>query len=888
MGMTAQDQDKLAADCAAFADLTGQALAWIEDPDNAELVGAETKSLVQMMRRGARRARRLAHAARTRMSVSVFGPSQAGKSFLVSVLARPETGPLIADFDHPDGKLDYIREINPEGEGESTGLVTRFTMDHAPVPEGFPVRLNLLSEADIVRTLLNSFFMDGDRSEPSPEPSEIAAHLDAFKVRMGTARPGMSEDDVHEIGEYVETVFGREAYGVALRPFWDEAAVIAPALAVADRAAFFALLWGGHQAFCDLYARMAAALDQLGHAREVFAGLDALVPRESSIIDVKTLGGSADGAPLNVVTAKGTPVTLPRSVICGLAAELVLPMQTLPSRMFAETDLLDFPGARNRFEQDLNKAFRDGAEAILPELLLRGKVAYLFDRYVQNQEITSMLLCVPDSNMETVDLPGLVQNWIGTTHGATPQQRAQTDCVLFLVLTKFDKHLGDSAAEGGDETRFERRMGASLLEKFGRGSDNWVGDWVPGAAFSNCFWLRNPNYYVDGLMEYDAAKREQRIRPEKQARIAELRAGCLAAPSVQRHFTDPATAWDAALSLNDGGVSYLTAELEKVCKPDSKLRQIETQLDQARAELRQAIAPFHVADDVETRIAEKKESVTRVIDDLEEALSRHRFGAVLAALMVDQDEIEGRIARVPSSVRITSAVSAASAKPAVAAHASETPVLQRPGRPARPDRPAPAEQGVATGSDIRTMTLEQFQAETAIEIWIDRLKHFRDDRARRGAYGLGDTTSGDLVAELIHAARRVGLGRTTAQQLEEVNFGLNVEKQAQPASILGAESINHFVATLGMLDIPEAERPQIQTPDGGSRAIFARAPAADTVDSLPAQPEAVAERIWSDWAFALDAVFEANAKDGVGGEINIEQNLRLGRILGKLTGRSAA
>lgn len=894
--MTRPEQDDLAAQCAEVAELTGQALTWIEDPENAPLVGSETKSLVQMMRRAARRARRLGRAARTRMSVSVFGPSQAGKSFLVSVLARPEDGPLVADFGGPDGALDYIREINPEGEGESTGLVTRFTMDRRPTPDGYPVRLTLLSEADIIRTLVNSFFMDGDRSEPSPEAGEIAAHLDRFKSRAGGVRPGLDSDDVHEIGEYFETAFGREAYAVALRPFWDEAAAIAPGLSGADRAAFFALLWGGHDAFSDLFARMAAALEQLGHAEEVFAGLDALVPRDASIIDVKTLSGAADAAPLRVVTAGGGPVQLPRSVICGLAAELVLPMQTLPSPIFAETDLLDFPGARNRFEQDLGKAFAGDAEAILPELLLRGKVAYLFDRYVQNQEITSMLLCVPDSNMETVDLPGLVQNWIGATHGATASLRAQSDCVLFMVLTKFDKHLSDSAAEGGDETRFERRMSASLLEKFGRGSDDWVNEWVPDQPFTNCFWLRNPNYYVDGLMDYDTAKRERQIRADKQARVAELRAGCLAAPAVQRHFADPGAAWDAALALNDGGVSYLTGALARVCRPDSKLRQIRAQLDQARAGLTQAMAPFHVSDDVESRIAEKQEAATQVIDDLEQALARHRFAAILSALMVDQDEIEGRIARVPSSVRITSAVSAASGALDPPARVTRTPGPHRPNRPARPDRPgqsaAPeAKAPVAEetrGADIRTMTLEQFQAETALEIWIDRLKAFRDDRARRAAYGMGDKTTGDLVAELIHAARRTGLGRRTAAQLQEVNFGLNVEKQAQPASILGAEAINRFVSTLGMLELEPAARPQVEDGDGGSRAIFEPPRASETVDDLPAQPLPLAERMWTDWVFALDAVFVANAKDGTGGEINVEQNLRLGRILSALNGRAAA
>src|SRR5690606_29833062 len=113
---------------------------------------------------------------------------------------------------------------------------------------------------------------------------------------------------------------------------------------------------------------------------------------------------------------------------------------------------------------------------------------------------------VPDSNMETLDLPGLVENWVGLTHGTTPELRARTNCILFFVMTKFDKHLGESAAGGGDETRFERRIQASLLEKFGRNKDAWVEEWTPGIPFRNCYWLRNPNYFVDGLIDYDDAQ----------------------------------------------------------------------------------------------------------------------------------------------------------------------------------------------------------------------------------------------------------------------------------------------------------------------------------------------------------------------------------------------
>ena len=335
------------------------------------------------------------------------------------MLARPAQGRLVGDFAGPDGQLDYISQVNPEGEGESTGLVTRFTMRKEPTPEGFPIRLSLLSEADIIRTIVNSFFNDGDESEVPPDAQELSAHLDSYKARAGGAQPGLDAEEVHEIGEYIENVFRKSAYAAALKPFWDEAAEIAPALTLAERVGFFSILWGGHAALGELYGQLAAALARLNHAGTVYAELSALVPREQSIIDVKTLTGlrGADvGPPLKVQTAGGLQVTLPRAELCALAAELVFPMAEQPSELFGRTDLLDFPGARNRFEEPLSKTLGN-LDKNLHELLLRGKVAYLFDRYVENQEITSMLLCVPGSNMETLDLPGLVDNWIALTHG---------------------------------------------------------------------------------------------------------------------------------------------------------------------------------------------------------------------------------------------------------------------------------------------------------------------------------------------------------------------------------------------------------------------------------------------------------------------------------------
>jgi len=891
------DKNALAARCLEVSQLTRDALAWVNHAENAETVGPKHKSLTKLLRKSARRAERLGKSAGTNMSVSVFGPSQAGKSFLVSVLARPTDGRLTADFNGPGGKLDYISQINPAGDGESTGLVTRFTMTKTATPDGYPIQLNLLSEADIARTIINSFFEDGDQSETPPEPEDLQAHFTEHAPKAGPALvPGMTFEEVYEIADYVENTFGKVAYASHLRGFWDEAAALAPQMSIADRAAFFSILWGGYQPLTDLYLKLATALGTLDHAEVVYAPLEALQPREASIIDVNTLGGlfkpdSEDRLPLN--TGSGKVVQVGRAVISALAAELVFPMAEQPSDFFAETDLLDFPGARNRFELPLSKTLENPEEGVT-NMLLRGKVAYLFDRYVANQEITSMLLCVPDSNMDTVSLPGLVENWIAMTHGATPQERALNDCILFFVMTKFDKHLGESASGGSPTERFERRMDASLLKAFGKLRDSWVHKWSPDKPFQNCFWLRNPNYFVEGLIAYNGDETEREIRAEKRDRVAELKAACLSTDTVVAHFKEPEVAWDAALTLNDGGVGYLTGELTKVCKPQSKLTQIAAQLDRMTHDILGELRDLYVSDDIEARIEEKREAAAKIIDCLELTLQSHRFGAFIHALCVDQDAIEDRISRVPSSIRISQAVGASSAENATSP--TRAGGSARPARPGRPGRAEPAAAGASTGAEasiapsgsVQTMTSEDFQANTAIDIWIEHLTQLREDPDRLTAFDLTPEAAADLVRELVHGFRRVGISSDMKRLLRAIDYGLTVDKQAPPAAIVCAETINTFVHSLGAEKLDDASRPVVETPDGGTRAAFAPRDHSDTAFDLPETQRAATEAYWTDWVYMLEALLIGNAKDGDAGDINIEQNIAIGKVVGALESNSPA
>ena len=117
------ENEALARRCESVADAASAAIQWIGE--NGDLVREEGPAMARDFRQEAARARRLAIAARRPMCVSVFGPSQQGKSYLIASLARKGTNPATIRFG--EELRGFNRDINPDGGKESTGLVTRFT-----------------------------------------------------------------------------------------------------------------------------------------------------------------------------------------------------------------------------------------------------------------------------------------------------------------------------------------------------------------------------------------------------------------------------------------------------------------------------------------------------------------------------------------------------------------------------------------------------------------------------------------------------------------------------------------------------------------------------------------------------------------------------------------
>ena len=180
--MQQQDMD-LARHCRELAETSRSAGAWLQD--NAELVGNERAALQKDLRHAARFFGKCEQAARRKMCVGVFGPSQSGKSYLISALASDADKVLLADF--CGQTFNFIKDINPEGGKESTGLVTRFTTTPPEgVTEAYPIRLRLLSETDVARVLANTYYADCDHKD-APNAEALAKELESLQGRAQSA-----------------------------------------------------------------------------------------------------------------------------------------------------------------------------------------------------------------------------------------------------------------------------------------------------------------------------------------------------------------------------------------------------------------------------------------------------------------------------------------------------------------------------------------------------------------------------------------------------------------------------------------------------------------------------------------------------------------------------
>ncbi len=883
-----QEDKQLAAHCQTLSQNTHGALAWIEQ--NKELIGKEYEMLHKKLRGNARDFHKCHAAALRKMCVGVFGPSQSGKSYLISALARDAKGTLIADF--AGTKHDFITEINPEGGKESTGLVTRFTTTAPPnLPAGHPIRLRLLTECDVVRVLANTYYADCDHKE-TPDQDSLLADLQAIEKQAGThVFQEVSADDVEELREYMHRNFASRPRAQMLhRAYWQRAMDIVPRLDLEGRAKLFALIWDKVEAFTELYTKLCSALHTLGYPEEAHCGLDALIPRESSIIDVALLknlsnvtltSGEANDR-LTLTGKEGRTATLPRPIVTALTAEITIYMTEKPDDFFDHTDLLDFPGYRSRLKITNIRSELE-REGMLETLFLRGKVAYLFERYCAEKELTSMLLCIAPGNQEVQDLPRAVQQWIASTHGETPERRAQssedTGPALFFILTKMDMEFEKKKGTPSVEARWTTRLQSSLIDFFGQ-NDDWPTNWDGARPFNNVFLLRNPNFRCEAIFDFKNDL-ESGIRPDQESYVAEVKSAFFSSALVQQHVNNPERIWDAAMSLNDGGVGLLRQALRPLCNPALKRRQIAVTLQQVLENIVTSLSPHWKSDDKEEERKQKELLAQNISKCFIGMAKTQRFGDFLCRLQVCDHDLHALYFQIEQERLQQEEPVGVTVGKAVDEDDLWEDLWGNDEQPAPQAESTPQDTAEAQESPILLKDSAERFVNIVIQHWMQILHSFADNVTAHTYFQFPERELGSFVHEIVTAFERLGLPEIMVQEQRRASrYGdMMREKLVWKQVSLAANTINSFVNWLSFDPRFLSDEQRTVVIKGRAATIFTPMPEQPDILTLDETPKSY-ERTWyTDWLRAFIHLVNANVDFDGNASFNREENAKLQNIL---------
>ncbi len=839
-------ENRLAMSCKQLGEASSELLEWIDD--NADLVGAERISLLREFYRTSQNAQRLAAAVNTMSCVAVVGPRRSGKTQLVSALVERGNAALTLRFEGIQDNIAFAKQIVPEGGRLGASAVIRLSAKVRPAPQNFPISVRLMSLADLIKIIGSAYIKAvPQRRDELPDVVKVRALLQDALGRFSPAPvAGLREDDVWEVRDYFAARFVEEPMlGVlAAAGFWEFLAEHCTRLANADRARLLSLIWGGLEPLSGLFVQLADALGRLGFGREASCALDAIlgldqrtgrfVRRADSILAAQTLTGltGEDASEAIVVrTELGQWVSLSRPVLCALATEVRLPVRGYASELLDKADILEMPAIEPREPVPrLARALSTDA-SLSAHLFMKAKAVLLLERYAADNEITSLVLCIDPSTRKLGELPRLVGDWVERAHGADATEREPNDNGLFIAFTKLDRELTDPVRRGERRVDIGQRIVSVLGEDLGR-EYSWPLNWTPGRPFDNVYLIRSAGSKLKHLCEYDAQGRETGYRTTVADRIDRARLDFLESSAVKAHVADPASVWNEAMELNDGGVTYLAQSISSVCDMRVKHRQVLSSLTGLRQAMKDRLQRYYVSDNQAVQQSRRHGAALLVVRRIRQCAEGARLGAMIRALQMSESEFGDVL----------------------------TNLVQLRQHLAGLGEEEPAAEPTAF-------------ARASVTHWIEQMRTGANAANAGRRFLLPPAVLASLVDELIVGAGRLELENSIAERIEAATAGEEDEtRRVAVAAMCAATVIGEYVMWLGCTDSRSNSRPRRK----GKREIPIFPPRAAVDLARLAEAEAASEeRFFADWSQAFTMLVAENAAALREGDLNTEQNRRL-------------
>jgi hypothetical protein len=558
-----------------------------------------------------RKASSLYRSSRVPAAAAVYGPSQVGKSLFVGRVLQPQdphASPLGRDENagppayYP--RLSFEHDLNPRcGSQEATAIVSRFTTkdrfdEEARQVQEYPVLVRGLSRSEWLRVLSRGF--RSECSMPGKEWMFDESSLEELFSKTAVKYPACETDrqwrmDLLDVYTYLQR---REPLRYQVEEAYVNGLLSRYPLAhpgYVDIAA--KLCWADWPDLTALFLRIEGFLERIRqHGRDGillhWAAVRFLLDSQQKswhespasfhfprvdwcdIVDQFVDGWYV----LDYQPGQGPPRE-PLTTIQAAMLEMVIPI--LPDRLnpewrsvLAEIDFLDIPGMRASGSGETTAVVDDAsAPEAQQNIVKRGKVFYLFERYIEELQAQTLLMLIRGGKLEVSGyLKEYLDKWGLMRYGKDrwPHGVQDRPPAFFLGLTGIDEEF---EKDHPTSSLYDARLKDLVHRTFTEVMLNFGG---PGQPFTNVYPIRYP-----GTWDNDEPRRRQFGRDKWD----KAREAFLASPYVQRHVEDAARKWDIAMQDGDGGASLLAAAFRHVTSSHRKQDELQAWQRETRQQL---------------------------------------------------------------------------------------------------------------------------------------------------------------------------------------------------------------------------------------------------------------------------------------------------------------
>ena len=651
-------------------EIIGQSIAW------ADKYGKDSFPR-EVFKNYRRQLRKIRDTFTENCSAAAYGESQVGKSYLMSSLLSTPDHPFVIEN---NGKsYSFIDAINPSGgnntKNESTGVVTRFTIRQSNSGMADFVKITNLSVVDIILLLADSYYNDVRINNENVLLKEdidrtLSQMSDLWSVNS-VVQNIIEDDDIRDICDYINDIIGNNAANICKSNFCKVVAPVITHVHTDNWVRIFGLIWNNNPELNRLFSTLINEYKKLDFQTEVYVPFDAVLRDKGTLLKIDWLDSvcgihkepTDDILYTDVYDGDRNLLAkdFSKASLSALVGELtfVLPEEISTKRKFLKKiDLLDFPGARSR-----EKIKESQLGEVLPTVLRRGKVAYLFNKYSRSLKISAVLFCHHNDQKTESTIGPSINNWIEENIGETPEIRAKTlsgtngIAPLFMICTKFNIDL--------EKTKNDTKETASKLDNhWARFNttipkiiepEKWFDEWVPqgGAFASPCFqnvYLLRDFYWSSKTQVFDGYNELKgtiesgiHIFDEYPDYFNDLEKSFLSNPFVRKHFAKPQQAWDDVATVNNDGSKAIIRNLDAIAEvlDDARKERYLRLLKEMRDEIINRLAVYYESESKEENNIKIRQIAGDIKLNTEFAFGEkpELFGQIIDGLMVSSADL---------------------------------------------------------------------------------------------------------------------------------------------------------------------------------------------------------------------------------------------------------